>query len=162
MTFRCHLSASDYAKIVFANFLAANWLWFVLPLLFLIGLATVDARFLLVAAMALMAAVPMVMAIVFFNYMLTVETRYSIADKEVQVSEQGIALTFADAKMQPRLLPWTDFKAAYRKGACILIVMCVRRYQYFAIPLHAVPDQEKLTDLIAKQLSQTPKGNLSQ
>ena len=154
MTFRCHISSDDYAKVVFSNFWADSWLWLVPPFLLLFGLAVIDIRFLLVGVMVFMVMVPMAMALLFFNLMLTLETRYSIADKEVELSDKGIRLTFADANMQPRLLPWSDFKAAYRKGSNILLTMRLRRYQYFVIPLHAVPDHKKLIDFITLKLGQ--------
>lgn len=131
-TAQCHITTSEYSRLLFSIFWSDNWFWFVLPIVLFAALGLLDWRYLVVALMTLLVVIPMVMALVYFYYMLTVETRWSIVEKTVSASSGGLLLDFGQGKST--LVGWKMVSGLYVKGSYVLVKLNVRRYQYLVLP----------------------------
>lgn len=138
----CHITASEYSKLLFSIFWSNNWFWFVLPVVLFAALGMLDWRYFVVALMALLVVIPMVMALVYFYYMLTVETRWSIVEKTVTASNDGLLLDFGQGKTA--LVGWKMVSGVYAKGSYVLVQLNVRRYQYLVLPRGAFAGQDDI------------------
>lgn len=137
------VSASCYARAVFRVFAADYWMWLVLPVAACAMLAVVDVRFILVAFMALFIAIPMVMALVYFNAMLTRETRYSLISKSLVADDAGLHILPVDEGEASILIPWQQVRCWFTQGDLLLFGLRVRRYQFLAVPLRCLHPQNR-------------------
>ncbi len=151
-TARCHIATGDYSRLLFSVFVSENWFWFVLPLALFAALGALDWRYFVVALMVLFIVIPMVMSLVYFNYMLTVETRWSIVDKTITIVSDGLLLEF-DQEREQALVKWSDISGLYAKGAYLLVKLKVRRYQYLVIPVDAFESVDSCREF-AKEISE--------
>lgn len=131
-TDRCHITTSEYSRLLFSIFWSDNWFWFVLPVVLFAALGLLDWRYFVVALMTVLVVIPMVMALIYFNYMLTVETRWSIVEKTVSAGSGGLLLNFGQGKNT--LVGWKMTSGVYVKGSYVIVKLNVRRYQYLVFP----------------------------
>ena len=123
-------------------FLADNWLWMVLPIA-LCGILAffVDARFVIVALMALFIMLPMILALLYFYYGLSPEARWSILEKDVVIGDGGISLTFTDERMKKHAIGWDDVRNIIEKDDVLLLMLRGKRYTCLMLPTSAInPD----------------------
>ncbi len=146
--FSCHVSAGEYARTVFSIFFAENWFWFLFPLIFFALLSVFDVRFLIVALMVLFIIIPMIGALLYINYLLTLETRWSIVEKELLVGDEGLTLRFAPGNMKDAHIEWRQLKGMFSKGGLLVFPLRMRRYQYLVIPLKSIEEQGVRKDFL--------------
>lgn len=133
MQFTCKANASVYAKILFKEFFKVNWFWFILPLAFFGCLSVVDVRFVIVACMVLLVVIPMVMSLLYINYMMTLSTRWSIVKKMVCVMPGALRLVASDGR--ERNIPFDTVRKFFLSSSHICLELRERRYQYLIIPV---------------------------
>jgi len=126
-------------------FLADNWLWLVLPVAICGVLAVwIDVRFVIVALMALFVVLPMILALLYFYYGFSPEARWSIMEKSVDVSSEGLTLTFTDERMKKHVIPAGDVLDIIEKDDALLLMLKGRRYTCLMLPASVVdPDVAK-------------------
>ncbi len=130
------ISPAAYLKIVAKAFLADWWPLMVLPVLVCASLAVVSVNFLIVALMLVFVAAPMAMAMLYINYVLSLEASWSVADKSVAQRPNGdMLLTFADERRRPRLVARSEVAGVTADAQSLLLRLGVRRYTYLVIPL---------------------------
>ncbi len=83
-----------------AMFLAENWLWLVLPVAVCAVLAIwVDVRFVIVAMMVVLMVLPMLLALLYFYYGFSPEARWSIMEKQVDLTDRGTMYSISSKRM---------------------------------------------------------------
>ena len=137
------MTAGAYMRHLSAMFLADNWLWMVLPLAVCAVLAIwVDVRFIIVALMVLFIVLPMVLALLYFYYGFSPEARWSIMDKQVDLTAEGLELTFTDERMKKHAIPRDSVRSIIEKDDVWMLMMSGgRRYTCLMLPSSTVnPD----------------------
>ena len=138
----CKISAGKYMRELCLMFLADNWLWMVLPIA-LCGILAffVDVRFVIVALMVLFIVLPMILALLYFYYGLSPEARWSIMEKDVLISNEGISLTFTDERMKKHAIGKDDVRNIIEKDDVLLLMLRGKRYTCLMLPKSAIdPD----------------------
>ncbi|MBR5101493.1 MAG: hypothetical protein IK092_00025, partial [Muribaculaceae bacterium] len=87
---------ADYMRCVLMRFMARYGIFFALPVAICLVLGVVNINFVIVALMLTFVAAPMVLTIVYINYGLTAESRWSVLEKDIEITDEGINLTFTD------------------------------------------------------------------
>ena len=137
------VKADCYMKNLCALFFADNWLWLVLPVAVCAVLAIwVDVRFVIVAMMVLLMVLPMVLALLYFYYGFSPEARWSIMEKQVYLTEEGLELTFTDERMKKHAIPRDNVRYIIEKDdVWMLMLSGGRRYTCLMLPSSTVnPD----------------------
>ena len=137
------MTAGAYMRHLGAMILAENWLWMVLPLAVCAVLAIwVDVRFIIVALMVLFIVLPMVLALLYFYYGFSPEARWSIMDKQVDLTAEGLELTFTDERMKKHAIPRDSVRSIIEKNDVWMLMMSGgRRYTCLMLPSSTVnPD----------------------
>jgi len=137
------IAANTYMRHLCLMFLVDNWLWMVLPVA-LCGVLAVwlDVRFVIVALMVLLVAMPMLLSLLYFYYGFSPEARWSIMEKSVEISQQGLTLNFTDERMKTHVIRWDDVREIIVKDdALLLMLKGGRRYTCLMLPASVVdPD----------------------
>lgn len=154
MRFDGKVTAGAYMRHLGAMFLAENWLWLVLPVAVCAVLAIgVDVRFVIVAMMVLLMVLPMLLALLYFYYGFSPEARWSIMEKEVDLTDEGLTLTFADERMKKHIIPWDNVLNIIEKDDVWLLMLSGgRRYTCLMLPSSVInPDiAQRLRELVAQ------------
>lgn len=130
----CKVTAGRYAKVVMLRFLGHCWMWLALPAALCCMLATLRIEWLVVAVMWAFVAVPMLMPLVYLNYMLTPETRWSLMPKTVVIDNGGIRMDF-DGGAYPgvKTIAWNEVAMCEQHGSELIFTLKVRKFQYLLI-----------------------------
>lgn len=134
------VESGQYVRPMMRMFFGRNWPWFILPLVAcaIIGAITKDFRWLIVGLMLVFMVFPMVVALIYFSYALTLETRWSLMEKTATFDKDGIGLTFVDSRMKARHIKWTDITHVTRNKDAYFFHLKVRRYNFLMIPRTAL------------------------
>lgn len=149
----CLVNAGTYMRHLSLMFLADNWLWMCLPVAVCAVLAVwLDVRFIIVALMALFVALPMVLALLYFYYGFSPEARWSIMEKNADVDDGGITLTFTDERMKTHVIPVDDVRNIIEKEDVWMLMLKGNRYRCLMLPTSAIdPDvAQSLRQLVAQ------------
>lgn len=130
------VSSGQYMRPMLRMYFGRNWWWFVVPIFITLGLMLFlhDTRWLIVCLMLIFMVFPMVLILIYFNYALTLEVRWSIMDKSMLLDDTGLHLTFTDKRMHPRDITWSDISSITRDRNAFYFHLKVRRYNYVMIP----------------------------
>ena len=135
-------------------FVAENWLWMALPLAVCAVLAIwIDVRFIIVGLMVLTIVLPMVLALLYFYYGFSPEARWSIMEKQVDLDNDGLTLTFSDERMKKHIIPWDNVRDIIETdGVWMLMLSGGRRYTCLMLPSSAInPDvAQRLRQFVAQ------------
>lgn len=107
------------------------------------ALIAVDTRFAYVALIVAMAMVVISMPLVYY-YALTQESRWSILEKTVTITDEGLQLDFTSDKMRQHLVAWQEIASTTALKNCMVIRMKKNSYTFLAIPLGAFSGEEEL------------------
>ena len=120
---KCCVTSATYMRHLCSLFLADNWLWMVLPV-----------------------AVCAMLALLYFYYGLSPEARWSIMEKTVTLSDEGLVMEFTDQRMKKHAIGWDDVRSVIEKDdAALLMLAGGRRYTCLMLPASAVdPDVAQL------------------
>lgn len=139
----CSVSSGTYMGHLCSIFLADNWLWMVAPVAICVMLAIwIDVRFAIVAMMILLMVLPMILALLYFYYGLSPEARWSIMDKQADLDNDGLTLTFSDERMKKHVIPWDNVRYIIEKDdVWMLMLGGGRRYTCLMLPTSTInPD----------------------
>jgi hypothetical protein len=143
----CRVTANQYMRHLCLMFLADNWLWMVLPVALCAVLAIwVDVRFVIVAMMVVLMVLPMLLALLYFYYGFSPEARWSIMEKQVDLTDEGLALTFTDERMKKHVIRWDDVHSIIEKDDAVMLMLTGgRRFTCLMLPASVVnPDVAQL------------------
>ncbi|MBO7608987.1 MAG: hypothetical protein J6S96_02130 [Muribaculaceae bacterium] len=136
------VTSGQYMRPMLRMFFGRNWWWFVVPILIMLGLMSVlhDARWLIVCLMLIFMIFPMILILIYFNYALTLEVRWSIMEKAMMIDDKGLHLTFSDERMHSRDIAWSDISSITRDRNAFYFHLNVRRYNYVMLPCSVLAD----------------------
>lgn len=121
--------------MIFSLILADNWVYLAFPLLLCISLSVLDVRIFIVSLMMILIAVPMAMAIVYFNCMLTKSMVWSVSEKTIIQTEDGsLVLNFENPKIHSARVEKNELKKSFSHHGYMLIKAEERRYSYLVLP----------------------------
>ena len=134
------VAASDYLRQLARMYFRARWPWLVAPLLVCGALAVwlADVRWFIVAMMVLFVAIPMVLSLAYINYALSMEARWSLLEKSLTLTDDGILLQFTDERMHDRLIRWNEVSGIKVAGESFLVMLNVRRFTFLMIPFTVI------------------------
>jgi len=135
----CCVTPGAYMRHLCALFLADNWLWMVAPVALCGVLALwIDVRFVIVALMVLFVLLPMILSLLYFYYGFSPEARWSIMEKQADISDEGITLNFTDVRMKKHVIRWDDVRFMIEKDDAVLLMLKGRRYTCLMFPASVV------------------------
>ena len=136
------VNSGEYMRPLWTMYFKRNWMWFMLPLL-ACGVAGMlhDVRWFIVGLMILFMFFPMFMVLIYLNYALTLEVRWSLMEKTVTMDETGLHLSFTDSRMKPRLIAWNGIKKVTHDDKYYYFHLVVRRYNYLMVPREQIVSQ---------------------
>lgn len=136
----CTVTSSQYLRQLGRMYLRDRWPWLAAPVLLCGAMAAAwaDVRWLVVGLMLLFVAIPMVLALAYINYALSLEARWSLLNKELTITDQGLMLQFEDQRLHDRLITWSEVNRVEVGGNAFLVMLSVRRYTFLMIPFTAI------------------------
>lgn len=147
-------------SILYRLFFARRWWLLLLPVVVCLALISVDTRFVYVALIVAMAMVMISLPIIYY-YALTPESRWSILEKTVAITEEGLQLDFTSDKMQRHVVLWEDIDSTTAVCECLIIRMKKNSYTFFAIPLKVFGTEDKLREFVLTIRHQLKEGKTS-
>ncbi len=138
------VEAGQYVRPMLRMFFGRNWMWFALPLLAAgaTAICTADVRWAIVGLILLFMVFPMIMVLIYINYALTLEVRWSLMEKTMHIDGDGVHMSFADARMRDRSISWNDISSITRDRNAFYLHLKVRRFNYVMIPCSALIESE--------------------
>lgn len=143
----CSITSSTYMTILRRTFLGRRWWIMALPVVLCLCLTAIDTRFAYVALIVAMAMVMLAMPLVFY-YGLTQESRWSILEKTVTLTDDGIRLDFLSDKMESHDIPWGSIASTSAYCNCLIVRLKKNRYTFLAIPLTAFDSEAELRETV--------------
>ena len=139
-TISCQVSSAQYLRQLGLMYLHDRWPWLVAPLLVCAALAAWlgDVRWAVVGLMVLFVVIPMILALSYINYALSLEARWSLLSKTLMLTDDGIMLHFDDERMHDRIITWSAIADVKVGGEAFLVMLRVRRYTFLMIPFTAI------------------------
>lgn len=134
-------------SILWRTFLSRRWWWLVLPVVASLAMIVVDTRFAFVALILAMAVVMVAMPAVYY-YALTPESRWSILEKTIEMTQEGLTLSFTSEKMNEHKILWSEIASTTAVNECLVIKLKKNKYTFLAVPLRAFDDKEHLRSFV--------------
>lgn len=134
-------------SILWRTFFSRRWLWLLLPVVVCLALTVFDTRFAFVALILAMAAVMVAMPVGYY-YALTPESRWSILEKTINLTDEGLTLSFASEKMNEHNILWSEIASTTAMNECVVIKLKKNKYTFLAVPLSAFDDKEHLRSFV--------------
>ena len=125
-------------RVMWTLLLRQCWPWAALTVTAAAALSLIDLRCLLATLLVLMAAVPMALALLYINYALSAEARWSLLEKTMTVAPDGVTLRFSDERMHTHVIPWTETGRLVELENHVLLMLSVRRFTFIMIPRTAL------------------------
>lgn len=139
-----NIPATVYNAILRSMYLRRNGVWLVLPFLACFAAGFIDVRFLIAGLLFLVVVMPMAVALIYYNYALVQESRWSILTKEIDFDDDKLMLRFSHERMRDVVLPYSGFESRTVSHSCLILFLDRRRYRFLAIPFSAFNGDDKL------------------
>ena len=130
-------------SILYRLFFVRWWWLLLLPVVVCLALIAVDTRFAFVALIVAMAMV-MVSFPVMYYFALTQESRWSILEKTVTLTDDGLQLDFTSDKMRQHVIAWSEIASTTALCQCLVLRFKKNRYTFIAIPFSAFTSEDQL------------------
>ena len=130
-------------SILYRLFLVRWWWLLLLPVAACLALIAVDTRFAFVALIVAMAMVMLSFPLLYY-FALTQESRWSILEKTVTITDEGLRLDFTSDKMREHLIAWSDIASTAVLSHCFVLRLKKNSYTFLAIPLDAFQSEDEL------------------
>lgn len=139
-----NITATTYNAILRSMYVRRNGVWLALPVVVCLAAGFIDVRFLIAGLLFLVVVMPMVVALIYYNYALVQESRWSILTKEIDFDDDKLTLRFSHERMSDVALPYSGFESRTVSHSCLILFLDRRRYRFLAIPLSAFNGDEQL------------------
>lgn len=135
--------ASKYMRVIARRWLGDWWWCFVLPVAVCVALMAwlPDVRWGLAALLIVVAAMPLALALLYFYYGLAPAARWSVMNKEVALTDEGVTLRFTPLSDNEDEAPTSEKKCHIAWGDVAEIVyneeyvlLFVGRYEALMLP----------------------------
>ena len=130
-------------SILYRLFLVRWWWLLLMPVAVCLALIAVDTRFAFVALIVAMAMVIVSFPVLYY-FALTQESRWSILEKTVTVTDEGLQLDFTSEKMRWHVIAWCDIASTTALNHCLVLRFKKNSYTFLAIPLAAFQSEDQL------------------
>lgn len=148
------VSSGQYLAVLSRRFLADNWIWLAIPVVVCCSLAYVNVNFLIVSLLLVCVAIPMLLALIYFYYILTLEASWSVVDKAVEINDNGdLLLHFADEQRRDHIISRNGIKSATIGHGVVVMELSVRRYTFFVIPFSQFDTDADIVDFVSRYVS---------
>lgn len=134
-------------SILYRLFFVRWWWLMLLPVVVSLALIAVDVRFAFVALIVAMAVV-MVSFPVLYYFALIQESRWSILEKTVTLTDDGLRLDFTSDKMRQHVIAWSEIASTTALCHCLVLRFKKNRYTFFAVPLSAFASEDELRQFV--------------
>lgn len=141
------IKSGTYLSILYRLFLVRWWWLLLLPVVVCLGLIAVDIRFAFVALMVAMAMVIVSFPVLYY-FALTQESRWSILEKTVTITDSGLQLDFTSDKMRQHIIPWGEIASTTVVSHCFVLRFKKNSYTFLAIPLDAFSGEDELRQFV--------------
>ena len=141
------ISTGTYMSILYRLFFLRRWWLLLLPVVACLFLIRLDTRF---AYLAVIVAIGMLMIAlpVIYYYALTPESRWSILEKKVILTEGGLHLVFTSEKMKEHLVKWDEIYSTTVSNNCLILRFKNNNYTFLAIPLDSFDGEDELRKFV--------------
>lgn len=136
-------------SILYRLFFVRWWWLLLLPVTVCLALIVVDSRFAFVALIVAMAMVMLSFPVLYY-FALTQESRWSILEKTVTVTDEGLQLDFTSDKMRRHVIAWGEIASTTALSHCLVLRFKKNRYTFFAVPLSAFASEDELRRFVVK------------
>lgn len=143
----CSIATGTYLAILWRIFLSRRWWVLAVPVVISLALIPLDVRFAFVALILAMAAIMIAIPLIYY-YALTQESRWSILEKTIEITDDGLTLTFSSDKMQSHVITWSEIAFTTAASNCLVIRLKKNRYTFLGIPLTAFSDEQHLRTFV--------------
>lgn len=134
-------------SILYRLFFVRWWWLLLLPVAVCLALITIDTRFAFVALIVAMAMVMLSLPMMYY-FALTQESRWSILEKTVTITDGGLQLDFTSEKMRQHIISWSDVASTTALNRCLVLRFKKNRYTFLAIPLDAFNGEDELRNFV--------------
>ena len=136
-------------SILYRLFFVRWWWLLLLPVAVCLALIVVDSRFAFVALIVAMAMVMLSFPVLYY-FALTQESRWSILEKTVTVTDEGLQLDFTSEKMRRHVIAWGEIASTTALSHCLVLRFKKNRHTFLAIPLEAFRGEDELRRFVVK------------
>ncbi|MBP5687285.1 MAG: hypothetical protein J6X22_01415 [Muribaculaceae bacterium] len=141
------ISSGTYMSILYRLFFVRWWWILLLPVALCLALIAVDTRFAFVALIVAMAMVILSFPLLYY-FALTQESRWSILEKTVTITDEGLQLDFTNEKMRQHIILWREIASSTALNHCLVLRLKKNRYTFLAIPLDAFSGEDDLRQFV--------------
>lgn len=134
-------------SILYRLFFVRWWWILLLPVALCLALIAVDTRFAFVALIVAMAMVILSFPLLYY-FALTQESRWSILEKTVTITDEGLRLDFTSEKMRQHTILWGEIASSTALNHCLVLRLKKNRYTFFAISLDAFSGEDDLRQFV--------------
>lgn len=131
----CSVASGHYMRALFTLLAARHAVWAVLPVALGVALSFRDVRWLIVTAILVFMAFPLVLAMLYINFGFAPIARWSMMEKTVTFTRQGLTLDFTHPRMSQHEIAWSQVShVTVIDGKDVLIVLKSSRYSFLLLP----------------------------
>lgn len=134
-------------SILYRLFIVRWWWLLLLPVVVCLALIAVDTRFAFVSLIVAMAMVIISFPLLYY-FALTPESRWSILEKTVTTTDDGLQLDFVSDKMKQHVVAWGEMASTTALNDCMVIKLKKNRYTFLAIPLNVFAGEQQLREFV--------------
>jgi hypothetical protein len=129
-------------------FFGRRWWLLALPVVVCLALIAVDNRFAYVALIVAMGIVMIALPFIYYYYGITQESRWSILEKTVTITGDGLLLDFTSDKMNKHVIAWNEVAGTTAINECLIVQLKKNRYTFLAIPLNSFTGKKELREFV--------------
>ena len=134
-------------SILYRLYLVRWWWLLLLPILACLALIAVDTRFAYVALIVAMAMVIISFPLLYY-FALTPESRWSILEKTITATDEGLRFDFTSEKMHAHVLRWSEIVGTTASRGCLVLKLKRNRYTFVAVPLDVFAGEDELRSFV--------------
>ncbi len=127
--------------------LSRHWWWIALLLVSCVLLAVIDARWGVIAFVLVVAALMMVTSIVYFNYAFAPLGRWSVMEKTVTMTRQGVDLAFEHPRMKAHHVEWESVRSIDFTASHTVIYIAGAHTDFLLLPALTAEQVAKVKQL---------------
>jgi hypothetical protein len=144
------VSPTTLATEILKMWLERNyWMLVVPPAACIIMAMFVDIKFIFVAVVLIFLILPPILLFVYYFHALSPESRYSILEHHISMSEEGINIIYdGEDAHNPEFLAWSDISALLIGSDKIVYKLRKDTYAIIILPFSALSEQGKIISWI--------------
>lgn len=138
-----------YTSMLVKMYLKGVWYLYALPFVIFVIVGFWDIRFLILAAIYVFLAMPMIMAFAIIFYGLNEESRYSILKHCIVAESNGVNVVHINEDEsigEKEFIPWNRFSAIHPTSEYLILQLNSKKYSFVAVPYSSFDSKD---DLIA-------------